>query len=319
MDKTWFHHCLTGLLGPSALRKADLDAFSQVHPSQANIRFVRAIEALGKTRTNAAAIAKEALRLPDRSALFRQSIYGDLWPIPGKHPELTGKETGAASRPRTLPGTSHLAAMRPVPLPIYAPPASEPEIMAEPIGEEDELGQLEALLFHDLDTEGIDLAVQTNSFSGEEPPPPAPRLPIMERFDPSLGHKEEASPARDFLSWLRQRPVRPSETEPSVSRTPAEEAPLPASSDVKPVEKADAVKPGKEDRKKRKKKKEARKLAKSSIRPSQEVASETLAALLARQGHIDQALDMYQRLMLLVPEKKSIFAGQIAKLKRKEP
>lgn len=47
------------------------------------------------------------------------------------------------------------------------------------------------------------------------------------------------------------------------------------------------------------------------------MVSETLAELLVRQGQYEHALRVYRRLMLLYPEKKTIFAGLIEELKEK--
>ena len=47
------------------------------------------------------------------------------------------------------------------------------------------------------------------------------------------------------------------------------------------------------------------------------VVSETLAALLVRQGQLQHAIKMYRRLILLYPEKKPIFVGLIKDLKEK--
>ncbi len=47
------------------------------------------------------------------------------------------------------------------------------------------------------------------------------------------------------------------------------------------------------------------------------VVSETLAGLLVRQGQYQSAIRMYQRLGLLYPDKKPIFAGLIQELKEK--
>jgi hypothetical protein len=57
-------------------------------------------------------------------------------------------------------------------------------------------------------------------------------------------------------------------------------------------------------------------LAAVSIAEKQGVASETLATLLARQGNFQKAIEMYERLILLFPEKSAYFAGQIEKLKK---
>jgi hypothetical protein len=56
-------------------------------------------------------------------------------------------------------------------------------------------------------------------------------------------------------------------------------------------------------------------LAKNSIRPSQSFESETLAVILEKQGKLQQALEMYEKLLVKNPEKSSIFAVRISKLK----
>lgn len=57
-------------------------------------------------------------------------------------------------------------------------------------------------------------------------------------------------------------------------------------------------------------------LAEVSIEEKQEVASETLAALLVRQGNLQKAIEMYQRLILKFPEKSAFFVAQIENLKK---
>jgi hypothetical protein len=61
----------------------------------------------------------------------------------------------------------------------------------------------------------------------------------------------------------------------------------------------------------------AREMAKRSVEEKEDIISETLAALLARQGHSQRAIAMYEKLGLIFPEKSSFFALQIEKLKRK--
>jgi hypothetical protein len=58
--------------------------------------------------------------------------------------------------------------------------------------------------------------------------------------------------------------------------------------------------------------------ARKSIEEDPGVISETLARLVAAQGHTEKAIKIYQRLMLINPQKSSYFAAQIEKL-RKEP
>jgi len=52
--------------------------------------------------------------------------------------------------------------------------------------------------------------------------------------------------------------------------------------------------------------------------PTPAVASETLADLLAAQGHHDQAISMYQQLALRYPAKKATFAARIQALQQHE-
>ncbi|MBC6996325.1 hypothetical protein QWY85_19920 [Neolewinella lacunae] len=58
-------------------------------------------------------------------------------------------------------------------------------------------------------------------------------------------------------------------------------------------------------------------IARRSLMAQEDVASETLASLLVRQGQYQNAIKMYQRLILLNPDKKPIFAGLIQDLKEK--
>src|SRR6056297_2538134 len=81
-------------------------------------------------------------------------------------------------------------------------------------------------------------------------------------------------------------------------------------------------KPIKEKTKKKKAKKKAKKekleqLLRSSNEIGDEILSETLAKLLAHQGHADRAIDMYKKLSLLNPKKSSYFAEIIEKLEEK--
>lgn len=60
----------------------------------------------------------------------------------------------------------------------------------------------------------------------------------------------------------------------------------------------------------------AQQLAERSVTENQDVVSETLAKLYAKQGYRDKAAQMYARLALLFPEKSAYFAAEIDKLKK---
>ena len=59
----------------------------------------------------------------------------------------------------------------------------------------------------------------------------------------------------------------------------------------------------------------AQQLAERSVSENKDVISETLARLLARQGHKEKAIAMYERLSLAFPEKSAYFAAEIENLK----
>ncbi len=76
-----------------------------------------------------------------------------------------------------------------------------------------------------------------------------------------------------------------------------------------------------EDKKKRKeakksKKQEGMSFIDKSLIPNENIATETLAKILALQGRKDEAIVMFEKLKLQIPEKSTFFALEIEKLKK---
>lgn len=59
-------------------------------------------------------------------------------------------------------------------------------------------------------------------------------------------------------------------------------------------------------------------MAVNSLNQEEGLVSESLAAILAKQGKIEKAMEMYQKLSLKYPQKSAYFASQIEHLKREE-
>ncbi len=105
----------------------------------------------------------------------------------------------------------------------------------------------------------------------------------------------EPLPKSSFNSWLQQY------------RSPFLED--------KMEEKEVSDKKGKK-KKKKKKEKETLGVAKASVREDLEIATETLASLLEKQGHYGRAIRMYETLRLRNPEKNAFFAAKIEALQK---
>ncbi len=126
--------------------------------------------------------------------------------------------------------------------------------------------------------------------------------PISNKFLPK---QEEPTPLpkTSFSSWHTPR-VKPLETsEPTLPTPPAEKAPTPPAEPEEVLEKeTKAVAAG---------------LAAKSVAQDDEIISETLARIFAKQGKKEHAIDIYLKLSLKFPEKKAYFADQIENLTKK--
>ncbi len=74
----------------------------------------------------------------------------------------------------------------------------------------------------------------------------------------------------------------------------------------------------KKRKKKKKKPSQVEISAKESITKNNEIVSETLATILTSQGHFDQAIGMYKKLIHLHPEKQEYFNDKIDELEKKK-
>ena len=68
-------------------------------------------------------------------------------------------------------------------------------------------------------------------------------------------------------------------------------------------------------KKKKTKKFKIKAFAQKSLTENNEIVSETLAQILVKQGSYKKAIQVYERLCLIFPEKSTFFAAQIEKLK----
>lgn len=120
----------------------------------------------------------------------------------------------------------------------------------------------------------------------------ATETPVIQESQTSIHATTGSKPLDvDFLAWLRSKSIERLEDEKSKKK--------------------------KKNKKKKKKSKE-QKLIKEANRSTYRdttVISETLAKILADQGHKSEAIEMYEQLSLLITEKSTYFAAKIKELK----
>ncbi len=107
---------------------------------------------------------------------------------------------------------------------------------------------------------------------------------------------------------IKEEPAKASKTKKKTKKTSKKKESDPKNSKKKKK---------KASNKKISKKKAIRKFANRSIVEDGETISMTLADLYAKQGKIEKAIVAYERLSLIIPEKKAFFASLIKKLKKK--
>lgn len=127
-------------------------------------------------------------------------------------------------------------------------------------------------------------------------------LPGFEHFVPK---PTSATPKQSFTSWYGQFNL------PLLERLPQTLRANPPQPALEP----EPVDPESREPKQKPASGVAQALAERSVAENKDVVSETLAKLLARQGHKERAIAMYERLCLAIPEKSAFFAAEIEKLR----
>lgn len=322
MEWSWFKQCLSAWNTLSREDIKGMDLFAESHPYQANVRFAKAAGTPNNDPTDL------TWHLPDRSVLFHHlqaphGVTGERGPQAEMEsiPALSKKVTSILGRtvspePRT----------RKKPLPVYAraipaalPAAAEAmvAVVTIPSSMEAPVRSHPVRIVQESSTPvNMSEPVEKNPGTRMERPP------VMERFDRQLAERPDAPPTGNdpaertgFLQWLHRLsgaslPRAIGSPTPQTDRSQAEVSRLPVSF-------PNELEPRKEGKKKKKKKKKTKELVKASVRKNEQVATETLARLLALQGHDGEAIAMYERLQLLHPEKRDTFAAQIENIKSK--
>lgn len=130
--------------------------------------------------------------------------------------------------------------------------------------------------------------------------------------EPSQGQQPAPAPKASFTSWLKQLPdARQSLEKLSEHYHEPRQNPATVNKDAGQPEPESPVKI-------KKKKSKVRRIAELSVQPREETASETMALLLSNQGNYTQAIQMYERLQLIFPEKSDFFAARIEALKKEQ-
>lgn len=291
------------------IRTTDLSAFLSQYPSQANAHFLTALKNLQEGKALTA--TPHPAFIPDRKALWLLRNNTDAVNAVGI---AQAEQYARAVQPTNMPDES--GGLRG--LPVYVPVAVADEVPEH----DDEIAGLEERLLARLEEEVEDFDFETDA-------PPAhpdisaastdmPDVPLFERFDVQIGPTNFGRPAdradneSAFVDWLTA--LAPA----AVPKSPGYEVDTDREESMSgPDTNMEVLPPAKARKNKKGSKKKAKQLAKKSIKPDKNLATETLARILTDQGHYEEAIDMYERLGLLMPEKSAIFAVQIHKLKEK--
>ncbi len=137
----------------------------------------------------------------------------------------------------------------------------------------------------------------------EEPLLKSETMETPENFPQAPSGKPRPTPKTSFSSWVQQ-------FQPAHIKVQLHEL-------MESKKREDAKEATRKRKKKKKIKDKVVLFAEQSLKESKDLASETLAELLVAQEQYDKATKMYERLILIFPEKSTYFAEKIRNLKNK--
>lgn len=326
----WLHDFFSNKLTLQGVNMADITQAKHDYPYFSNLSQLKIRKNMELKKSP---ITQNASVLPDRKHLFYLLNEGNAT-IDNFAPSQNVTSFSSSEKVTPLKNKGGKIVI----LPKYEKPILE---IATEIEEEDEdLNQLEEKLLGRMNEENAEKTINPVQNDADQGLSSLTNVKnITREFDRSVSREafgkvsqELKSPGPDFLNWLsgldnnQNAYPRQNDTHIPNDDLMSNDSDSENLDDKAPIKPVKFNKEGKTKRKKdevtshkskKKGKKIARQLAKKSIQPDATVASETLAQILIQQGHFEEAIKMYQRLILHNPEKNKTFAAVIEKLKEK--